>query len=505
MRPKKFLVQNQRLHTPPPDDVPFPVVVLSKDNWNDFGFRTVCVAHLYLSRESEVVEIGSFHIMRRGQSTGPWVFENGPIGFHSLKDMDEDYCALSSALEFYQRLKDQGQDFAIGFLEAVCDAAYDATIWNAFEDDTCFETSLLRSKSSAIEVRDKVPNLFGREQALIESFVYTVQLPGAKNAHSVDFDFSGDPGKPNRLNLLVGRNGSGKTQLLAKLAIALSGITREAQRQDQASQRQELEKRQRAGTVEPVPSFYDIIAISFNAFDQFEVPKRRRNAKFRYTYCGIRKSDGSLYSAEELISNIKAAVKQAGPDQKEAIERTLKSVLELDNVGRFFGAGATRNYRTLSAGQRIALNILVHLIANLKDRSLVLFDEPETHLHPSLMATLITELFWLLREYHSYAILATHSPIIAQQVPSRLIRVIGRTDNFVEVNRPNIECFGENLSEITNALFETREHERDYTSIIDGLLERYNFDPERVEAEFPDGLGANARIYLWASANRPKE
>jgi len=235
------------------------------------------------------------------------------------------------------------------------------------------------------------------------------------------------------------------------------------------------------------------------------VPKHRLNARFRYTYCGIRKSDGSLYSAEELISNIKAAVKQAGPDQKEVIERTLKSVLELENVGRFFGAGATRNYRTLSAGQRIALNILVHLIANLRDRSLVLFDEPETHLHPSLMTTLITEFVWLLGKYQSYAILATHSPIIAQQVPSRLIRIIGRTDNFVEVNRPNIECFGENLSEITNALFETREHERDYTSTIDALLKRYDFDPEKVEAAFPGGLGANARIYLWASANRPEE
>ncbi len=60
----------------------------------------------------------------------------------------------------------------------------------------------------------------------------------------------------------------------------------------------------------------------------------------------------------------------------------------------------------------------------------------------------------------------------------------------------------ESLSEISNALFETREYERDYTSIIDKLLKANNSDPEKVESMFPKGIGANARTYLWATARR---
>ena len=42
-----------------------------------------------------------------------------------------------------------------------------------------------------------------------------------------------------------------------------------------------------------------------------------------------------------------------------------------------------------STGHKIALHVIVQLVANARPRSLVLFDEPEAHLHPPLMAALM--------------------------------------------------------------------------------------------------------------------
>ena len=151
------------------------------------------------------------------------------------------------------------------------------------------------------------------------------------------------------------------------------------------------------------------------------------------------------------------------------------------------------------------LNILTHLIANLRDQTLVLIDEPETHLHPSLMTTLITEVLRLLKVFNSFAIVATHSPLIAQQVSSQSVRVVARIEgDFAEVTTPEFECFGESLSMLSNRLFESREYDRDYTHLLDKLLKRRNYDPERVEKEFSGRLGSNARTYLWATAREKK-
>ncbi len=37
-------------------------------------------------------------------------------------------------------------------------------------------------------------------------------------------------------------------------------------------------------------------------------------------------------------------------------------------------------------------------------------------------------------------------------------------------------------------------------------MKKHEYDAEKVEAEFPDGLGANAQTYLWSIAKgRPDE
>jgi predicted ATPase len=478
-----------------------PVVVLKRDDWNDYGYRTSCDVFVYITPDSPVVSLGSLRIMVRDQPRARWVFEDESRDY--FRSLGHGYCSLGKRLGFYRNLQGLGTEFARTFLVALRDAAFDQDIWNAFAGDVLFEDSLLRDKSEAIEIRDAVPTLFGIAHQFVDHFRYSVQLPGPGTQHRISFDFVKRGHLPHRVMLLVGPNGTGKTQLLANLAIALTGVTRdETGEQSEQKAVSGLTKRRRAGTIEPLPSIYQVLALSFNAFDKFEIPRLHPDAQIRYTYNGIRGLDGSVLSEDGLLVAIREALDKMGSERRAVLLSTLQRVLGPETASGLLTESAERVttsnsfYEQRSAGQRIVLNILTHLVANLRERSLVLLDEPETHLHPSLSTTLISEILRLLDQFTSFAVIATHSPIIAQQVPSDHIRVLRRVEDGVEIGTPRIECFGENLSEISNVLFETREFERDYTSVIDLLLRVNDNDPDRVEALFPRGLGSNARTYL---------
>src|SRR5262249_5766504 len=104
----------------------------------------------------------------------------------------------------------------------------------------------------------------------------------------IDFDFSGDSPLPGRINVIIGYNGAGKTRLLANLAMVTS----------LASDKRSAARRRRFGRIiESDVRFGAVIAISYSAFDTFELPGRtgierdrleERGDVFGYVYCGLR-------------------------------------------------------------------------------------------------------------------------------------------------------------------------------------------------------------------------
>ncbi len=480
----------------------YPCVVLMEDRWNDHGYYTACKVYVCLRPGGESKSVGKIRVMYLGQNEGKWVFSDGLEPFDNL---DTNFCSLASNYEFYKKLKEIDDKFAIDYLKAIRDVSYNPKIWKLFSEDQCFQTSLLRDRSIATELRENVPKLFsGKRQRYVNEFDFMTRLPGANNDTKINFNFNNkySPLVDNRVMLLVGINGAGKTQLLSNLAITLNGFVSE---KSVVNVSEIFDKRSKSGKVDPAPSFYSVVAISFNAFDKFEIPENGDNSKYSYTYCGIRKDAQSLYSESDIIDKIQCTVDSMDTTRMETFLGSIKNILGIEKADKFLAANVAGRYKEMSAGQRLVLNILSHLVANLKKRTLVLIDEPETHLHPSLMTSLISEIFMLLEKYNSFAVIATHSPLIAQQIPSDSIRVISRDQNYVDVTYPDIECFGGSLSEISNALFEVREYERDYTTTIRKLLKASDYDPQAVEDLFPNGLGSNARVYLWATARGKKK
>jgi predicted ATP-dependent endonuclease of OLD family len=76
-------------------------------------------------------------------------------------------------------------------------------------------------------------------------------------------------------------------------------------------------------------------------------------------------------------------------------------------------------FNTLSSGHKIVLLTMTRLVELVEQRTLVLIDEPEAHLHPPLLSSFVRALSALLKRRNAVAIIATHSPVVLQETPRR--------------------------------------------------------------------------------------
>ena len=74
----------------------FPLIVLVKDGWNDYGFYTLYNL-VYYREFGDYTEIGNVKILEKNSDS-----TSIPSKF---KQLSNDYCSLGQSLEFYEKLK----------------------------------------------------------------------------------------------------------------------------------------------------------------------------------------------------------------------------------------------------------------------------------------------------------------------------------------------------------------------------------------------------------------
>ena len=320
-------------------------------------------------------------------------------------------------------------------------------------------------------------------------------MPGASEPHVFDFDFS-PRAIPSRINVLVGLNGTGKTQSMAALARLLSRVysSDDAEHPDVHFDIQDI--------IEPRPSVYGVVAISFSAFDDFIVPTSITSDRFKYVYCGLTSLTGNVTSRSEIVdTEVAARFLRVSPDERFRAVQPLLSTLDPEFDWERAAVSGAIPFTELSAGQRIVLSVSSELINNVSNRVLVLMDEPEIHLHPQLLTGLLAWTEDLLAERNSFAIVATHSPIVVQQALASSVFILRRSGSHPSIGRPSFETFGANLTEIVREVFEDRAGDRSYQNVLRQLWEEYG-SVEEVSALFGGRLGLNAEIYLRSLESR---
>jgi hypothetical protein len=495
----------------------YPHVTLRRDNWDDYGYQTLFNVTIVLSAERSV-DVGSVKIVQRGQESGRTPLEP------AFSSLDGSYCFLGQSLDYYDALTALPDQQRRAYLSAMRDAAADADIEAAFRGEDGWETSLLRF-GEATNALEAVHRLLRGERKKIGVLSFTYETGPSDSALRIPFTFDDATHLPGRCNVLIGYNGAGKTHLLADLARVASGYGRKRISRD-------------AGRLTGNDTnFARVVAVSYSAFDTFVTPspaalgqretEEGRTEAFGYVYCGLRKLDHNepdpdtdegdgdweplqqsqnLKSIDEIEREFAVALREAGERQeRKHLVRALRLLSEEPSFGRIGGdlrdlsrdlgtEHTLANFRRLSTGHKIVVNIVTQLAAHLRDRSLVLIDEPETHLHPPLMAALLKALQSLLDAYDSFAIIATHSPVVVQEVPARYVHVLERIGDRTSVRPPSVETFGEGVGVITRQVFSLDSSATDYQGVLADLAEELSL--EEIEDLFDHGLSTQARALV---------
>jgi predicted ATP-binding protein involved in virulence len=145
--------------------------------------------------------------------------------------------------------------------------------------------------------------------------------------------------------------------------------------------------------------------------------------------------------------------------------------------------------------------VLTRLLAKLRDGAFVLFDEPEINLHPSLLAAMLRVLHRWLERFNAYGVITTHSPIVLQEIPGRMVRVLSRQGRVPFVRRYESESFGQTLSEILVEVFGQDERDQNYASVLRDLVDA-GLSTEEIEGALGRTLSINARMALRSLEQR---
>lgn len=403
--------------------------------------------------------------------------------------LDDDYCSLGQSLEYYTNLKRLLPETYHKVLADLKDVAFFTDLQREFENEGGYRNSLLRFGSAEKALQNA--KLYLEENRLKESddleFTYVCKIEAASEPHVVKFNFKATKEMPYRINVLIGKNGTGKTYFLGSLVNAISGVDENP-------------------NFSPfIPLFSRVIAISYSLFDDF--PKPAETTIFSYKYIGLRTKSEEIVSDEALSIKLQAAFKLIVKNEREDEWYSIvNQIVPLENLGLKTSDDLTATWisnisyqqaKRLSSGQSIILFILTELLSSIQTESLILFDEPETHLHPTAIAQLMNCLAKILDTYKSFAIISTHSPIIIQDVPAKYISVFERIGNLPLVKKLPIESFGENLSVLTNTVFGTSDIKEFYKKQFE-RLERMDFSEEQINQIFDNKLSFNAKLYVAA-------
>lgn len=462
----------------------YPIFSISTDSWDDYG--TVCTFHLrYHKSISDSTEIGKLKILQIDKDSTKL-----PDEFPCL---DTNYISLGQSLNFYKRLlQTVGRTESKNVLEALNDISWQPNKSEKFEGKSQYRNALFRENSALNAFRFGKSIILGEEFTEEFSFRYTTSIAGAESQFSINVDFDESDPLPGRIVGIIGRNAVGKTQLMASLAKDLVQVGKVSQKTIDDKDNKFNDKR---------PIFNRVITVSYSAFDKFIRPK---NPQASYVYCGIRNEKGSL-SKSSLIENYKSNFSRI--IELERTEEWFLFVSEiLENTSTELAARlkvdieASKNnidpLSFLSSGQSILVHFVTALVARIQENTLVLFDEPETHLHPNAVAHLFNVLNKMLKVHNSFAIIATHSPIVIQEIPRKRVILLTREGNSTISTPMHFETFGENISELTRHVFDTVSIPNHYKKVLKQLSKSMTF--EEINSLFDDGLGFNAKAYLLA-------
>ena len=126
----------------------------------------------------------------------------------------------------------------------------------------------------------------------------------------------------------------------------------------------------------------------------------------------------------------------------------------------------------LSSGQATILLYLTKLVFCANQGSLVIFDEPETFMHPPMIKSFIRAVSEIVNKVGAFCLVATHSPVVIQEIPHCNVYKLDSNHNISSII---YKTYGQNLDALYKNIYGVELQNTGYNSL---LIERVK-DPER--------------------------
>lgn len=439
-------------------------MILSPVAWSDFAYKTLYELELHVDGEAhDLGLIKLIHPEGRPQPK-PGTYEGLGDGHVSLLQRAKGYAAVEEL------------GLAEPMLAALCElSTLGAETQESLVGLEIIQKTLLRFTAAHHALRYRL-----RQPRKATEFTITHRVEGFVEPHEVGFQFDGDA-VLGRMVALIGPNGAGKTRFLRGLLYPALGIRQE--RWDDSGLRLEGAS----------PGFSVVIQMSFSAFDAFPLPRGPLSSFTRY--CGLRTrrsrwAVGTDVDTAKSFSSLDRAFEELVAKGREDDWRR-----DMADHGLRVPSGVQLSdwLEHRSAGQKFVGFVLTHLYTTLEPGALLLFDEPEIHSHPGMLTLLMRQLHALLERFDTFAIVATHSPIVIQETPGRQVRVLRRVEGLPLVSRYPTECFGESVDEIIKIGFQLDSPARNFGHHLERLAKTRGV--EALEQALP-GMGLAARLRL---------
>jgi len=484
--------------------------ILYKDNWNDYGYHTLF--SIKMKKDGELYEgeqgrkilfkdqINNFENSKKlsYEIIREYLKEGNIVDIDRLKE-NHQFISLSGRYE-YEALKkifkedDEFKDILRQLNDVVYLKERESNNENLKLIDTeAFDVSLLRDQSYVKAYSESSVIMGINKEIDKQKLMFDFNFKLNDKDYYYDFNFVPN-GMPHRINILIGKNGCGKSRSLIELCGAFKYKTNEEWKRP--------------------PFISNLIVFSYNINDGFiseDTSKKPPRIEYRYFgYCRKVEDDnknknknicdkripeiGCFESFEKLYKkdkdNFEKMTKLYTEPYLIRIIEILKNSLDLRELNGFglkykddgkiytiipndighehmqdidfkkfektlYLVDNKNNILHLSSGQKTFLYLVVNILAMIKKNSLIIIDEPENTLHPNLEIDFINILYDILEKFDSFAIIATHSAIITREVPSEYVNIIRiNNEGQLVMMKPTIYTFGGSVETIMNYVFD---------------------------------------------------
>ena len=508
------------------------IVYLKIDHWDDYDFCTQFSVKLF-DDKGVGFELGDVKIGYKGQPKDTSFPTYKKLDNH-FQCLDDIFFSLGQSVEYYKKLTDISEVIRNEYLTAINDLVYFPNLIDTVSNEKVFGHSLIRD-ISLTSIKGQFKNVLegGNE---LTPFNFKFKSFDTDKIGGVDLEFDVEVGaKPcTNLHAIIGRNGVGKTTLINSMIASI--MNRNSENTANFYDLSRFSKK-----VISKDYFSGLFLVSFSAFDTFRPPLEQNDPTKGtcFYYLGLKNLDenDSLKSFGELRKNCLDSLINCFNNKKKR-RRWINAIDKLGSDSNFFMMNLkellsiyrntvrevsesfqinsndleTKKKKSeyirnqfkiflipylsrMSSGHAIVFMTITRLVEKVDEKTLILFDEPETHLHPPLLSALIRALSDLLVNCNAVSIIATHSPVVLQEVPSNCVWKLFRRGKNMEFSRPKIETFAESVSDLTTEIFGLEvTHSGFHNLLQESVNEDKNY--KEILEEFNHQIGFEGRALL---------